>query len=102
MCDLFLLPAILKICKKYNLSKAIGGVLIAAGVSTTELTATMLSFQRHGVKMIEYGLALVFGGLAFSVLMIPVVAYLVNFGITKPRPDPLLSESYSLQKSRFR
>jgi len=76
----------LNICKKYNLSKPIGGVLIAVGVSIPELTATMLSFQRHGVKMTEFGLALVIGGLAFASSMIPVVAYLLNFGIKVKRP----------------
>lgn len=44
MADKFLLPSMLKICKDYKLSKPIGGVLIAIGVSMPELTATMLSF----------------------------------------------------------
>lgn len=88
MADKFLLPSMIKICKEYNLSKPIGGVLIAIGVSMPELTATMLSFQRHGVKMTEFGLALVIGGLAFAVCMIPVVAYLINFGLCFARPAP--------------
>ena len=86
MADKFLLPAMLNICSKYNLSKSIGGVLIAVGVSVPELTATMLSFQRHGVKMTEFGLALVIGGLAFAASMIPVVAYILNFGLRVKRP----------------
>ena len=44
MADKFLLPSMIKICNEYNLSKPIGGVLIAVGVSMPELTATMLSF----------------------------------------------------------
>ena len=44
MADRFLLPSMIKICKDYSLSKPIGGVLIAIGVSMPELTATMLSF----------------------------------------------------------
>jgi Ca2+/Na+ antiporter len=44
MADKFLLPAMLSICDKYKISKSIGGVLIAVGVSMTELTAALLSF----------------------------------------------------------
>lgn len=47
----------------------------------TELTAALLSFQRHGVKMTEFGLALIIGGLAFSISFIPVLAYVMNYGI---------------------
>ncbi len=36
--------------------------------------------------MTEFGLALVIGGLAFAASMIPVVAYLLNFGIKCKRP----------------
>ena len=85
MADKFLLPSMLKICERYKLSKPIGGVLIAVGVSMPELTATMLSFQRHGVKMTEFGLALVIGGLAFGISMVPVVAYVLNFGCKNKR-----------------
>lgn len=70
------------------MSKSIAGVLIAVGVSMPELTATMISFQQHGVKMTEFGLALVVGGAVFADLAIPAVAYLLNFGCRKPRPDP--------------
>lgn len=87
MVDKFLQPAMLNICTTYKLSKSIGGVLVAVGVSVTELTAALLSFQRHGVKMTEFGLALIFGGLAFSASFIPVIAYLINFGIKEPRPE---------------
>lgn len=45
MADKFLLPAINNICLYHGYSKAIGGVLIAAGVSITELTATILAFR---------------------------------------------------------
>jgi len=86
MADKFLMPSMLNICKKYNLSKPIGGVLIAIGISVPELTATMLSFKHHGVKITEFGFALVIGGLAFSTSMLPVVAYLLNFGVKEKRP----------------
>ena len=95
MADKFLLPSMIRICKEYKLSKPIGGVLIAIGVSMPELTATMMSFQRHGVKMTEFGLALVIGGLAFAASMIPVVAYTLNFGCRKKRPaPPIENEDY--------
>ena len=71
----------IKICSEYKLSKSIGGVLIAVGCSMPELAAAMLSFRHHGVKMTEFALALVFGGVAFATSMIPVVAYILNFGI---------------------
>jgi len=44
MADKFLLPSMIQICKENNLSKPIGGILIAIGVSMPELTATMISF----------------------------------------------------------
>ena len=44
MADKFLMPSMIKICDNYNLSKPIGAVLIAIGVSMPELTATTLSF----------------------------------------------------------
>lgn len=87
MADKFLMPCMQKICKNYELSPSIGGVLIAVGVSMPELTATMVSFQSHGVKMTEFGLALVMGGAVFADLCIPAVAYAMNFGCRKKRPD---------------
>jgi hypothetical protein len=38
--------------------------------------------------MTEFGLALVVGGLVFGDMMIPVVAYLLNFGVMQKRPEP--------------
>jgi Ca2+/Na+ antiporter len=85
------------------LSKPIGGVLIAIGVSMPELTATMLSFQEHGVKMTEFGLALVIGGLGFAVTMIPTVSYCLNYGCRKKRPAaPVENPDYILTTNRFR
>lgn len=37
--------------------------------------------------MTEFGLALVIGGLVFGDLAIPAVAYALNFGCRKKRPD---------------
>ena len=102
MADKFLLPAIIKICSNYKLSKSIGGVLIAVGISMTELTAALLSFQRHGVKMTEFGLALVIGGLAYSTTMIPVFAYLMNFGLLNKRPHETQSPENDFITMRFK
>ena len=38
--------------------------------------------------MTEFGVSLVIGGVAFAVTLVPVVAYLLNFGVMKPRPAP--------------
>jgi hypothetical protein len=38
--------------------------------------------------MTEFGLALVVGGLVFGDLMIPAVAYFMNYGVMQKRPDP--------------
>jgi len=102
MVDKYLQPAIIAICDTYKLSKSIGGVLIAVGVSVTELTACCLSFQRHGVKMTEFGMAMNIGGLAFSVSLIPVLAYAMNYGFNKPRPEAPTTEVYEFSRSRFK
>jgi len=87
MCDNFLMPSILNVSKKYGMSKTTAGVALALGVCLPELIVTMLSFHKHGVKMTEFGLAVIFGGMCWAVTMIPVVAYLLNFGCRMPRPE---------------
>ncbi len=52
--------------------------------------------------MTEFGLALVIGGLSFSVTMIPVVAYTLNFGFSKPRPPAPTDQQYKFTTNRFR
>ena len=81
-----MMPSLQSISERYHLSKDITGIMVAIGSSVPELTTTILSFMRHGVKMTEFGLALVIGGLAFAASMIPVVAYLLNFGLRVKRP----------------
>jgi hypothetical protein len=61
--------------------------MIAIGVSVTELTATITSFNKESVQMAEFGFSLVVGGLAFATSMIPAVAYLLNYGCCKKRPQ---------------
>lgn len=102
MAEKFLLPSMLKICEDYKISKPVGGVLIAVGMSMPELTATMLSFQEHGVKMTEFGLALVIGGLGFAISMIPAVAYLLNFGCRVARPAQPTDHQSLYNNQRFK
>ncbi len=52
--------------------------------------------------MTEFGLALVIGGLAFSASMIPVIAYLINFGFLIKRPPPILTAEYLFSINRFK
>ena len=77
----FLMPSLENISAKYKLSATIAGILIAFGIAVPELAVTMLSFQRHGIKMTEFGLATVFGSVCFCVTFVPAFAYLVNFGV---------------------
>ncbi len=91
ICDLFLMPAMMAISQKYGMSKTVAGVFIAIGVTMPDVVVTMISFQRHGTKMTEFGLACNLGGAAFSFTMIPAVAYLLNFGCRKKRPDQPIS-----------
>ena len=102
MCDLFLMPAILNTSQRWGFSKTISAVLLALGVTVPELIVTMLSFHRHGVKMTEFGLAVVFGGIAFALSAIPVVAYTFNFGCRKKRPAQPTDLLFTLENKRFR
>ena len=81
ICEKFLMPSLANISKKYRLSATIAGILIAFGIAIPELAVTLLSFQRHGIKMTEFGLATVFGSVCFCVTFVPAFAYLVNFGL---------------------
>ena len=83
----FLMPSLENISKKYKLSATIAGILIAFGIAVPELSVTLISFQRHGIKMTEFGLATVFGSVCFCTTFVPAFAHLVNFGIRKPRPE---------------
>ena len=68
------------------------GILIAFGIAVPELVVTLLSFQRHGIKMTEFGLATVFGSVCFCVTFVPAAAYLINYGCCKARPPPSKEE----------
>ena len=86
MSEKFLMPAIDVIADRYKLSATVAGIIIAFGIAVPELSVTILSFQRHGIKMTEFGLAVVFGGAGFCSTFVPAFAYFINFGCRKPRP----------------
>ena len=86
MSEKFLMPALENISRKYSLSLTIAGILIAFGIAVPELAITLLSFQRHGIKMTEFGLATVFGSVCFCTTAVPAFAYFINYGIRKARP----------------
>ena len=88
----FLMPSLENISKKYNLSATTQGVLIAFGIAIPELTVTMLAFQRHGIKMTEFGLATVFGSVVFVITFVPGIAYLVNYGCRNQKPPATAEE----------
>ena len=92
MSEKFLMPSLENISKKYKLSATIAGILIAFGIAVPELAVTLLSFQRHGIKMTEFGLATVFGSVCFCTTFVPAVAYLLNYGVRRARPAPTQKE----------
>lgn len=52
--------------------------------------------------MTEFGLACVFGGLAFAFTLIPAVGYLLNFGVCNKRPEEPKNLINELETYRFR
>ena len=63
------------------MSKDLTGIVVAVGNSVPELTTTMLSFSRHGVKMTEFGIASNIGCALFTITIVPAVAILAtSFG----------------------
>ena len=87
MSEKFLMPSLNNISKNYGLNQSITGIMLAFGIAVPELAVTLLSFQRHGIKMTEFGLASTFGSVVFCTTFVPAFAYFVNFGICKARPD---------------
>jgi len=72
--DEFLMPALKSIATKYKLSKDITGFIVAIGNLIPELTTTILSFLRHGVKMTEFAVATNIGASLFAMTVVPAVA----------------------------
>lgn len=60
------------------MSRDVTGIIVAIGNSVPELTTTMLSFLKHGVKMTEFGLASNVGCAIFTITVVPAVAILLT------------------------
>ena len=54
------------------------GIIVAIGNLIPELTTTILSCMRHGVKMTEFGVGCNLGGACFTMTVVPAVAFLIN------------------------
>ena len=54
------------------------GILLAISNLIPELTTTILSFMRHGVKMTEFGVACNLGSACFTITIVPAVAFLLT------------------------
>lgn len=73
-------------------------MLIAFGVAVPEVVVTILAFQRHGIKMTEFGVATILGSVCFATCFIPAVAHLATYGLSKPKPEPTPEEKETYQK----
>ena len=100
MAEKFLMPSLNNISKYYNLSASVTGILCAFGLAVPELSVTLLSFTKHGIKMTEFGVGTIFGSVVFCVTFVPAFAYFVVYGITKERPE--LTETEIQQNVRLR
>ncbi len=69
-----MMPCLLNISRRYDLSKDLTGIIVAVGSLIPELTTTVLSFMRHGVKMTEFGIASNIGCAVFTITVVPAVA----------------------------
>jgi Ca2+/Na+ antiporter len=81
--DKFLIKSLKNISHRYSISKGLLGILIAVGLTIPEFFIAIISFQDHGVKKVEFGMAVVLGGIAFSLSFVPAFAYWINFGFCK-------------------
>ena len=86
----YLMPSLLNISKRYGLSKDVTGILVAIGNTIPELTTTILSFMKHGVKMTEFGIASNLGSAIFVITVVPAFAILMTFDSQK---NPIKEDS---------
>ena len=70
----FLMPSLKNIAKRYQLSKDLTGFIVALGNLIPEVTTTVLSFLRHGIKMTEFAMATNIGASMFAITIVPAVA----------------------------
>ena len=83
----FLMPSLMNISRRYKMSKDMTGIIVAIGNLVPELTTTMLSFMKHGVKMTEFGLASNIGTGVFVITVVPAVAILITLKKDDPLPN---------------
>lgn len=74
----FMMPSLMNISRRYNMSWDLTGILVALGSLVPELTTTILSFLKHGVKMSEFGVACNIGTSLFVITVVPAVAILLT------------------------
>jgi Ca2+/Na+ antiporter len=74
----FLMPSLMNLSQRYGMSKDLTGILVAIGNLVPELTTTILSFMKHGVKMTEFGVACNIGTSVFVITVVPAVAILLS------------------------
>lgn len=92
--DEFLMPSLKNIATRYQLSKDLTGFIVAIGNLVPELTTTILSFLRHGVKMTEFAIATNVGSSLFALTIVPAFAAYFSpppekiNGVAVPALDP--------------
>ena len=74
----YLMPSLLNISRRYGLNRDVTGIVVAVGNSVPELTTTLLSFFKHGVKMTEFGVASNVGCALFTITVVPACAILMT------------------------
>ncbi len=67
------------------------GIVVAMGGLIPELTTTLLSFMRHGVKMTEFGIATNVGCAVFTITVIPAIA--IGISATRDKEKKSLNAS---------
>ncbi len=80
----FMMPSLISISERYRLSKDLTGIVVALGGLVPEVTTTVLSFMRHGVKMTEFGIATNIGSAIFTITVVPSIAILATQSDSNP------------------
>eukprot|EP00347_Sterkiella_histriomuscorum_P017945 403347382 len=89
----FLMPSLMNISRRYNMSRDLTGILVALGNLVPELTTTILSFLKHGVKMTEFGVACNVGTSVFVVTVVPAVAMFITASKSSQKSDKSKSKN---------
>lgn len=73
-----MMPSLINISRRYSLSNDLTGIVVAVGGLVPELTTTVLSFMRHGIKMTEFGIASNVGSAIFTITVVPAIAIFLS------------------------